>query len=312
MRCRTCGATAVINMRAHKLSLCAAHFQAWCVKQTSRSIHKYRMFTPDERVLVAVSGGKDSLALWHILLQLGYQADGLYIDLGIDGGFDYSRRSREYVQVFHAQHPETRLHIINIPGLYGESVSGAARHKKRESRVCAVCGLIKRHEMNRIALQENYHVLATGHNLDDETAVLFGNVLHWQVGYLQRQHPVLPADDNGLSRKVKPLCRLYERETAAFAITSGIDYIVEECPYAQGATSIAHKETLTRMEHHAPGTKMHFYTKFLQAKSEGLICSSPDEKPTLQACPVCGQPTSAEGLCAFCRLWETEPAAERE
>ena len=49
--------------------------------------------------------------------------------------------------------------------------------------------------------------LATGHNLDDEAAVLFGNVLHWQMGYLLRQSPVLEADGEGLSRKVKPFCR---------------------------------------------------------------------------------------------------------
>ena len=90
MRCRICGAPAVINMRQHKLSLCAEHYPPWLIRQTARAIHKYRMFTAEERVLVAVSGGKDSLTLWDVLLKLGYQVDGMYIDLGIDGGFGYS------------------------------------------------------------------------------------------------------------------------------------------------------------------------------------------------------------------------------
>jgi hypothetical protein len=51
------------------------------------------MFTRDDRILMAVSGGKDSLGLWDILTRLGYKADGLYIGLGIDGGFGYSDQS---------------------------------------------------------------------------------------------------------------------------------------------------------------------------------------------------------------------------
>ena len=75
-------------MRQHKLALCEVHYPEWFVAQTQRAVEKYRMFGPDDRVLVAVSGGKDSLSLWDVLLQLGYQADGLYIDLGIDVGTD--------------------------------------------------------------------------------------------------------------------------------------------------------------------------------------------------------------------------------
>ena len=86
MKCRKCGATAVINMRQHKLALCEEHFLEWILKQTQRAIEKYRMFGPDDRILVAVSGGKDSLSLWDVLLRLGYQAEGLHIHLGIDGG----------------------------------------------------------------------------------------------------------------------------------------------------------------------------------------------------------------------------------
>ena len=90
-------------MRQHKLALCKEHYLEWIPEQTERFIKKYEMFTHYEKVLVAVSGGKDSLALWEILTRLDYQADGLYIGLGIDGGFGYSSeshwpaRSRSYL-----------------------------------------------------------------------------------------------------------------------------------------------------------------------------------------------------------------------
>lgn len=294
-------------MRQHKLALCAEHFSAWMFHNTARAIKKYAMIAPGERVLVAVSGGKDSLALWEVLLRLGYHADGLYINLGIDGGLAYSARSQAKAEAFAAQctaqFPKTQLFVVDLPTRYEEGIPQLAMRKRREARPCSLCGLVKRHEMNRMALELGYDVLATGHNLDDEVATLFGNVMRWQTGYLVRQDPVLPADGEGLARKIKPFCRIYERETAAYALLQGIDYIEEECPYAKGATSLQYKETLTQMEHDVPGTKLQFYVKFLQAKAEGLFAATAGV-PELQPCTTCGQPTTAEGQCSFCRLWE--------
>ncbi|MHB1449397.1 MAG: tRNA(Ile)-lysidine synthetase, partial [Bellilinea sp.] len=73
MICNTCGQKAVIRMRQHRLALCKDHYLAWIIDQTQRFIEKYDMFNRREQVLVAVSGGKDSLALWDVLWRLGYQ-----------------------------------------------------------------------------------------------------------------------------------------------------------------------------------------------------------------------------------------------
>jgi len=295
-------------MRQHKLALCQVHYPEWFVAQTARAIEKYHMFTPDDRVLVAVSGGKDSLALWDVLLQLGYRADGLYIDLGIDDGVGYSAASRAKVEQFAAARANAHFTIVDIKAEYGETLPEAARRTRRgRGKPCSVCGLIKRHAMNRITRDGGYDVLATGHNLDDEAAVLFGNVLHWQTGYIARQAPVLPASGEGLARKVKPFCRFYERETAAYALITGIDYIYDECPYAVGATSIRHKGILNQMEEEAPGTKMQFYLGLLRARKEGLFRELAEEVE-LHPCANCGQLTSAPGLCTFCRLWREAPA----
>lgn len=308
MRCRKCGKRAAFNMRHHKLALCEEHYLEWFVAQTERAIRKYRMFRREDRVLVAVSGGKDSLSLWDVLLRLGYQADGLYIDLGIDGGFGYSRLSLEKIEAFLAGRPEAKLHVVDISALYGETIPQVARRKLRgRGKPCSVCGLIKRHEMNRIAREHGYGVLATGHNLDDEVAVLLGNVLHWQVGYLARQAPVLE-EREGLARKVKPFCRFYEREVAAYALMRGIDYIYDECPYAEGSTTIFYKDLLSRLEAQSPGSKLQFYLSFLRARKDGLFREQA-EQVELHPCPVCGQPTSVPGPCAFCRLWNRQPVS---
>jgi len=140
--------------------------------------------------------------------------------------------------------------------------------------------------------------VATGHNLDDEAATLLGNVLHWQTGYLARQSPVLEAEDAGLVRKVKPLYRLSEHETAAYAAVKGIEYVVEECPNAVGARSILHKEALNLLEQQSPGTKQAFLLGFLDKARSAFSEGDPHE---LRPCIECEQPTTTE-RCAFCRL----------
>lgn len=304
MKCKKCGERASINMRQHKLALCKEHFLAWVPEQTERFIKKYGMFNHDEKILVAVSGGKDSLSLWDILVQLGYQADGLYLGLGIDGGIQYSHESQRLTEKF-AQERNLKLHIVDIEKEYGHSIPVLAESSHRGyGKPCAVCGLAKRHEMNRIARDLGYNVLATGHNLDDEAAVLFGNTLQWSAEYILRQGPVLPESD-GLARKVKPLCRFYEREMTAYAIARGIEYIYEECPFADGSKQIFYKEALNQLETARPGMKLIFYTKFLEAKKSGeLFLNKEDARGHLHACLQCGQATSAPGLCSFCRMLE--------
>lgn len=301
MKCRKCGETAVINMRQHRLSLCGEHFLEWVPQQVQRAIEHFHMFASDERVLVAVSGGKDSLSLWDILWRLGYVVDGLYIHLGIaDGG--YSDVSQQKVERFAAER-NIRFFVVHVAEEYGLSIPEVSRRKRGRS-ICGTCGLVKRHIMNQVAFENGYHVLATGHNLDDEAAVLFQNALHWATGYLARQAPVLPSTHPKLVRKVKPLIRLYEREMAAYALLRGIDYIYEECPYSKGATTLFYKELLNQLEERSPGAKQMFYLSFLQAREEGRLLPAETGEMALGECQRCGQPTTVPDLCAFCRLWE--------
>jgi tRNA-5-methyluridine54 2-sulfurtransferase len=305
LKCSKCGGIAVINMRQHRLRLCAEHFVAWFVAMTQRTIEEFRMFTPADRVLVAVSGGKDSLALWDVLLRLGYQAEGMYISLGIDEGIGYSTTSLEMCHKFAAEHqPDARLQVVNVGREYGQTIPDLTHTRQRgRGKPCAVCGLVKRHIMNRVARDGGFAAIATGHNLDDEVAVLMQNTLHWQTGYLARQAPVLEERD-GLARKVKPLVRLYEREAAAYALVRGIDYIYDECPFAKGSTTNFYKELLNQLELHSPGAKQQFYLQFLRARDAGTVTFTETEQAQLRPCLRCGQPTTAGDLCAFCRLWE--------
>lgn len=306
-----CRGPAIIDLKRHNANFCPDHFRRFCRDQVARAISDFDMFRPDDRVLVAVSGGKDSLALWDILLDLGYDAEGLYIGLGIG---DYSDVSGSYARAY-ASTRGARLTEVDLVEDHGFDIPSGSRAARRNP--CSACGLSKRHIFDRAALDGGFDAVVTGHNLDDEAAVLFGNVLRWQTEYLRRQHPVLPERD-GFPRKAKPLVRLSERETAAYCIVGGIDYLVEECPMSSGNKHLGYKEVLNDLEVRSPGTKADFYFSFLRRgvgilEGDGPVNDDGGDEADdrgIRPCSRCGSPSSAE-VCAFCRLVERAGGRDR-
>ena len=178
-------------------------------------------------------------------------------------------------------------------GLAVPEVAGLTRRT-----ACAACGTMKRHYFDRAALEGGFDVLVTGHNLDDEAARLLGNVLRWQKDHLARQRPVLLPTHARFVRKVKPLHLVSEYETATYAFMRGIDYVVDECPNAAGATQLLYKDALNRLEVASPGTKLAFVKEFLRA---GQPAFAAVERQDPVACERCGMPAYAD-VCSFCRL----------
>lgn len=302
MKCRVCREPAIIDVPRHNANFCGPHFLEMCRRQVIKAIDDYEMMTKDDRILVAVSGGKDSLAVWDMLIELGYQADGLYVGLGIG---EYSDISGEYAQAF-ADDRGLKLITVSLRDEYGYDVPTATRATRRVP--CSACGMSKRHIFDKAAIDGNYTVLVTGHNLDDEAAVLYGNTLRWELEYLARQLPVLPAR-NGFPKKVKPLVRLSEREMAAWCVIRGIDYLVDECPIAAGNKHLGFKEALNKIEADSPGTKTAFYLNFVEKVAPLFASFALGDDVTLQPCTRCGSPTTAE-VCAFCTLVEKSAAHE--
>ena len=292
MKCRKCGGRAVLELRRHNTAFCGPDYQDFFRHHVLETVRRWRMFTREETVLVAVSGGKDSLALWDVLHGAGYRTTGLYLDLGI---FEYSQASKARCEAFAAER-ELELRIVAVADEVGAAIPAVRDATRRPT--CSACGLSKRYIMNRAAMEGGFPVVATGHNLDDEAATLFGSVMHWQTDALPRQSPALASTHPKLVRRVKPLYRLSDRETAAFAFLRKIDYIVDECPFAKGATSIAHKETLNRMEEASPGAKHNFLFGFLDRARPAFERA---EAVELNECARCGQVTTGT-ICAFCKL----------
>jgi len=300
MKCRRCQNPAAIKLPRHNSAFCDPCFRDYLNKQVMKAISANQMFEAGQPILVAVSGGKDSLVLWDILIKLGYPTVGLHLNLGIG---DYSRISQEHVERFAASRG-LELIVHDYKENYGLGVIEIAKETARPP--CSACGTMKRHHFNRIAMEKGFTVVATGHNLDDEAARLLGNLMNWQRAYLEKQTPVLSDEGGKWARKVKPLYRLPEREIAAYAVLSGIDYIIEECPMSKGAKTFLYKEMLNRLEENSPGSKLQFYLGFLKEKP-ALFPKPLEEGPT-QFCKTCGQACGGD-LCGNCRLMQRVAAS---
>jgi len=291
MKCKRCAAKAEVCIRQHNSAFCRACFVFYFRRQVQRTIDKEHMFTPEEALLVAVSGGKDSLALWDVLLELGYRAVGVHLQLGIGR---YSEVSADKAEAFARGRA---VQLITVPLAEHEvAIPQLAAFTNRPA--CAACGTTKRHYFDQVAFEHGFPVLATGHNLDDEAARLMGNMLRWQVDHLAKQTPVLESTHARLVRKVKPLFRLSEYETAVYAFFRGIDYVLDECPNSTGATQLIYKDVLNRLEAAMPGTKLTFVQDFLRLGRPafaGAVAGPP------QTCERCGMPAFGT-VCSFCRL----------
>ena len=296
LKCKICKATAVVALRSHNAAFCPDCYLKFFARQVEKGIEGQKLFTRDERILVALSGGKDSLALMLELSRQGYDVTGLHIDLGIP---ESSPVARGVVERFCAKHG---LKLM-VKELAAEGLAIPLVKERLNRPVCSACGKIKRHFFNKVALDEGFDALATGHNLDDEVARLFSNTLRWDTAYLSDQGPRLDGED-GFARKVKPLWRLTEFETANYAFLMGIEHHYAPCPYSPGASFSTLKALLQRLEAAMPGRKLDFYQGFLARARPVFTRREAEEGVELAPCTSCGYPTSSGDMCGVCRIRE--------
>ena len=295
MRCKFCGRDADIYIPYPRMYLCREHFIIYFERKIKRTINRYKMFSEDDKVLVAIGGGKDSAVVSYILRRFGYNIEGLHLDLGIDV---FSEKSREYT-IRQCKNIGIPLHIVEVKKLFGRGI-GEVRSGRP---TCAICGATKRYIYNKFAYDNNFDVLVTGHNLDDESSFVLSNIMNWNVEYLGRQGPILEGTGKFI-RKVKPLYEVTELEIREYADVVGIEYLSDKCPLSKGEKIPRYKYILEELDKMSSGTKMNFIKGFLKNKHLFEI-----DKSILRECRVCGMPSQSD-KCAFCRIWNLEEPVE--
>lgn len=277
-------------MPSHNANFCPKCFIKFFETAVERGLKKFP-FSPSTPLLVAVSGGKDSLAAWNVLHELGYNTRGLHIRLGIDG---FSEASRDAVATF-ARERSLVWFDYSLETVFGFSIPAIQRKMRR--KICSICGMLKRQLLNRLSVREGYGVVVVGHNLDDEAGRLLGNIVRHRRQYLGRQSPYLPATHPKLAAKCKPLYRVEAREIRIYCRLKSIRPVETPCPLSEGATSHRFKEALNFLEASMPGTKRDFLFSYLKRHEP-----EPPARP-FQDCTLCGEPSYGK-ICSVCHLLE--------
>jgi len=283
MRCR-CGKTAVFQSKTYRIALCEDCYPKFYVNLVKRSINRHSILKKSERVLVCVSGGKDSTSMTYVLKELGYELSLLFIDLGIK---DYSAKAKKVFDEI-SDTFDLSSNLIRA-GDFGLSLDDI-----RMKKVCSACGTIKRYLMNKFARENGFDVLATGHTCDDIIIFFFKNVLSGNVEYITKLRPRLEGF-NGLVTKVKPIFERSEQENLVLVNTLGLPFLEDRCPYKPNDTW---RDLLQVLETEKPSFKQNFVRAIIRlADRIDVGCWD------VRHCKICGEISNAE-VCSFCRLIE--------
>ncbi|WP_290596583.1 MULTISPECIES: ATP-binding protein [unclassified Archaeoglobus] len=282
MKCKRCGKKAIAHLRAYGIALCEECYPEFYIRLVKRSIKRYGILKENERVLAAVSGGKDSSAMAAVLKELGYDFELLYIDLGIE---EYSEESEKAVRDLSGL-LDVSLNVLRLRD-YGFTISDLRRKWRRKT--CSGCGVAKRYIMNRFARENNFNVVATGHTVEDVVSFylknIAGGIKIWAEKLLPRNEPF----DEKIVTRAKPMFEISERENMLFVLVRNIPFTPVECPYAP---SPEWKEIVYDIERKKPGFTKNFIRGLLIEKGEfGEV----------NYCRICGEVASGD-VCAFCKL----------
>jgi len=285
--------------------LCAKCFIGSIEDKVRATIDDYDMFQHDDKIMVAVSGGKDSVSLLHILAEIEKDFPkaslcAVTVDEGIRG---YRDEALQFA-VKNCQKLGVEHTITSFKDLFGIKLDELVKliQEKTLARSgltpCAYCGVLRRRALNVAAREAGVDKLATAHNLDDETQTILLNMVHGDALRIARVKPFLQEKHAKLVQRVKPLCEVPEKETAFYAYLRGIEFQGIPCPYASTALRNDIRVMLNRMEEKHAGTK---FTLFKSAERIRPALERMVEEAKLRECRFCGEPTVGD-VCKLCDM----------
>lgn len=283
--------------------LCRKCFAKSIEDKTRATIAKYDMLGFDDRVAVAVSGGKDSVSLLHVLAKLEkkYPRASL-VGITVDEGIKGYRNEALKIAASNCRELGIEHEEVSFKGLFGLTLDGIVKWLRQSGgeslTPCACCGVLRRKALNIAARKVGATKIATGHTLDDETQTILLNIFHGDVLRLAHEKPVTDKLHSKLVQKIKPFCEIPERETALYAHVKKVEFQSRPCPYASEALRNDVRAMLDKVDEKHVGVK---YTIFRSIERIRPALEKLDERKGPAECSECGEPTT-EKVCRACQM----------
>lgn len=276
--------------------LCKQHFIEYFENKVFRTIRQFELIDKEENLGVALSGGKDSLTVLHLLNKLSRQNPKLKINaIAIDEGIKgYRDKTLETAKKFCTEN-KIFLHIFSYKEEFGLTLDEML--KILVVKPCTICGIFRRYLLNKKSKELEFTKIATGHNLDDECQSILMNQLKNNIQASARLGPKVGLiKDEKFVQRIKPLYLCTEKEVTTYAFINGLLDEFTECPNVPQSFRAQVRDMLNDMEQKFPGTKYSIVNSFLVTLP---LLKQKFKFEAVKACSKCNEP-SANDVCNAC------------
>lgn len=280
--------------------LCKNHFIEYFEDKVFKTIRQFDLVGKSENLGVAVSGGKDSLTVLHILSKLSKQNQKIKINaIAIDEGIqDYRDKTLITAKKF-CDENKIFLNIFSYKEEFGLTLDEML--KILNVKPCTICGIFRRYLLNKKSREMKLTKLATGHNLDDECQSILMNQMRNDLRSSARLGPKVGLIQNDkFVQRIKPLYLCTEKEVTAYAFLNGLLDNFNECPNAIHSFRAQVRDMLNNIENKFPGTKYSIVNSFLQTLP---FLKEKFKDGKIKICSKCSEPSSNE-ICNACAYLE--------
>ena len=265
-------------------------------ERVQRLIRRFKLLVKGDRLLMAVSGGKDSLSCANLLSRLreifNFQMEVVHIDVGISECTNF--RTESVVRRF-CEERDLKFHFVRLQDLLGVNGDLKTLFKKVRRPLCSTCGMLKRYALNKFAREKKFNKIATGHCADDITRFFFKNWFSQNFDWIAKFKPLTPSSHPKVVARIRPLFECLEAENLAYAKFNNIVIAgCSRCSYFLRKDKW--NELLQLVDERRPDFKLNIVRGL--EKIEIKIKKSPR---VLKECSSCGEPTDQE-ICAVCRI----------
>lgn len=300
MKCSSCEDPAVYKGQGQYY--CRSHFLGYVEDKVFKTIRKYELFKPDDKVCVATSGGKDSLALLYLVAKYCRKRHIDFFALAVDEGIDdYRDHTLEDLKILCTEH-KIPLHVVSFKEKVGDTLDNLRDKalQKIGKKPCTVCGVFRRTLLNRGARELGATKIATGHNTDDEAQTFLMNLFFGNMQHNAALGPVTGLTlDGKFVPRVKPLYFIHEKETRLFCLLKKFRVKFHECPNIALSFRAIVRDDLNMIEDKLPGAKNGVINSFLEILP--LLKEHYKGRRPMNYCEKCGDPCSGK-TCNACLL----------
>ncbi|MEM4397692.1 MAG: TIGR00269 family protein [Candidatus Woesearchaeota archaeon] len=267
---------------------CKKHFIEYFEDKVKKTIKRFNLLKKNEKVCIAASGGKDSSSLLFLLKKLNYNVEALAVDEGIKGYRDKTLRDLKNLCKNH----NINLKIVSFKENFGLSLDNIV---EKEKRPCSACGILRRRLLNYYS--KDYDLIATGHNLDDESQAILMNLFKGNIDLLKRLGPVSGERKiKNFTKRVKPFYFCSEKEILIYSFLNKLEISYNECPYVFNSFRAKVRDFLNKRESEKNGIKYSIVNWFLKLKFK-------ESYENLRYCKICNEPSSND-ICNVCKYIE--------